>query len=315
MRPRRRIVSYQIPRYDVRIVRIVFAVSLFAALSLCIFGQHPSAPPGGPVSPVHYQRYRIEDQNISVVLPKLPLVHVAEDTCKGQVLRSYRAYAEEAVYELTLFETKLKLRGKCPAEMRSEPDTPETRAGFYRSQKFEKESAATDERKIFTFYREGNERRIIEHPKDSSRFIELAVFRRKDAPADPAKYFDSLEFDSADGIPVGKGADVVLGDADVTSSDSATVASADSSPIVFVSKPRAVYTDAARSNSIQGNVTLRVTFNKNGSVGSIQTVAALPFGLTEQAIAAARKLVFLPKRANGVPITATMSVQYSFTIY
>jgi TonB family protein len=112
---------------------------------------------------------------------------------------------------------------------------------------------------------------------------------------------------------VGKGADVILGDANVKQPDPA--AAGESAPVLFVAKPRARYTDAARSNSVQGNVTVRVTFNKNGSVGSIQVVLALPFGLTEQAIAAAKQIAFLPKRVNGVPVTATMTIQYSFSIY
>ena len=83
----------------------------------------------------------------------------------------------------------------------------------------------------------------------------------------------------------------------------------------ITSKPRANYTDAARTNQVQGTVTLRVTFNANGTIGSISPVSGLPNGLTEQAIAAARGIRFEPAKKNGVPQTVTKQVAYTFTLY
>lgn len=83
----------------------------------------------------------------------------------------------------------------------------------------------------------------------------------------------------------------------------------------ITSKPRANYTDAARQNQVQGTVTLRVTFLASGQIGSISPVNGLPYGLTEQAIAAARSMRFEPQMVNGQPATVTKQVQYSFTIY
>lgn len=83
----------------------------------------------------------------------------------------------------------------------------------------------------------------------------------------------------------------------------------------ITSKPRANYTDAARQNQVQGIVTLRVTFLANGQIGSISPVSGLPYGLTEQAIAAARNIRFEPQQVNGVAKAVTKQVQYSFTIY
>lgn len=83
----------------------------------------------------------------------------------------------------------------------------------------------------------------------------------------------------------------------------------------IVSKPRANYTDAARQNQVQGTVTLRVTFTASGAIGSISPVSGLPYGLTEQAISAARSIRFEPAKKNGVAQTTVKQVQYSFTIY
>ncbi len=86
-------------------------------------------------------------------------------------------------------------------------------------------------------------------------------------------------------------------------------------PISITSKPRPNYTDAARTNQVQGTVTLRVTFLPSGQIGSISPVNGLPFGLTEQAIAAARNIRFEPAKKNGVPYAVTKQVQYNFTLY
>ena len=88
-----------------------------------------------------------------------------------------------------------------------------------------------------------------------------------------------------------------------------------SQPLKILAKPKAQYTDAARTNQVQGNVTLRVTFLASGGIGSIRTVKGLPHGLTEQAIAAARAMRFEPEKVNGVPRTTTRPVTYAFNIY
>jgi TonB family protein len=86
-------------------------------------------------------------------------------------------------------------------------------------------------------------------------------------------------------------------------------------PMKITSKPKALYTDAGRQNQVQGTVTLRVTFLASGQIGSIAPVSGLPYGLTEQAISAARSIRFEPQMVNGSPVSVTKQVQYSFTIY
>ena len=86
-------------------------------------------------------------------------------------------------------------------------------------------------------------------------------------------------------------------------------------PIKILSKPQPKYTDAARTNNVQGTVTLKITFMANGSIGGISPVSGLPYGLTEQAIAAARQIRFEPPKKNGVPYSVSKTLQYTFSIY
>ncbi|HRH44407.1 MAG TPA: energy transducer TonB [Pyrinomonadaceae bacterium] len=88
-----------------------------------------------------------------------------------------------------------------------------------------------------------------------------------------------------------------------------------STPLNILSKPKPPYTDAARQNQVQGTVTLRVTFNANGTIGGISPVSGLPYGLTESAIAAARNIRFEPMKKNGVAQTVTKTLQFTFTMY
>ncbi len=85
--------------------------------------------------------------------------------------------------------------------------------------------------------------------------------------------------------------------------------------IKILSKPRPGYTDSARQANIQGTVILRVTFLASGQVGGISPIKGLGSGLTEQAIAAARRIAFEPAKTNGVAQSVTKQIEYTFSIY
>jgi TonB family protein len=80
-------------------------------------------------------------------------------------------------------------------------------------------------------------------------------------------------------------------------------------------KPRPSYTEEARKNQINGTVRLKVVFTANGTIGSITPVSSLGYGLTEQAIAAARNMRFEPAKRGGVPYTVSKVVEFNFNLY
>jgi len=91
-------------------------------------------------------------------------------------------------------------------------------------------------------------------------------------------------------------------------------------PVIFsdvkiISKPRPGYTDSARQANTQGTVLLNVTFLASGQIGSVVPVKSLPNGLTEQAMAAARRISFEPAKENGIPVTVSKIIDYPFSIY
>lgn len=85
--------------------------------------------------------------------------------------------------------------------------------------------------------------------------------------------------------------------------------------IKILSKPKPGYTDAARQNNVRGVVRVRVAFLASGRIGGVSVVKGLPHGLTEKAIAAARRIRFKPPMRNGVPYSVNKVVQFNFNIY
>lgn len=86
-------------------------------------------------------------------------------------------------------------------------------------------------------------------------------------------------------------------------------------PLNITSKPTAKYTNEARQANFTGTVRLKVTFNANGTIGSVVAVNSVGYGLTEQAIAAAKQMRFEPAMRNGQKVSVTRVVEYSFTLY
>lgn len=83
----------------------------------------------------------------------------------------------------------------------------------------------------------------------------------------------------------------------------------------ITSKPAVSYTDAARQNNIQGTVRLNLVLTSSGTVTNIRPVTSLPYGLTEQAIAAARRIQFVPAQKDGRAVSTYITIEYNFSIY
>lgn len=80
-------------------------------------------------------------------------------------------------------------------------------------------------------------------------------------------------------------------------------------------KPEPSYTEKARNNQITGIVVLRAVFASDGHVTNISVIHGLPDGLTERAIAAAKKIRFIPAVKDGRPVSMWMQVEYNFNLY
>ena len=86
-----------------------------------------------------------------------------------------------------------------------------------------------------------------------------------------------------------------------------------STKVIFFGVPQPEYTEEALRNKITGTVVLRIVFLSSGQVGTIRVVAGLPYGLTERAIEAARKIKFTPAMLDGRAIDKEKQVEFNFT--
>ncbi len=86
-------------------------------------------------------------------------------------------------------------------------------------------------------------------------------------------------------------------------------------PMRLKSKPKPGYTRFARAYFLSGVVVVRATFLASGTVGRIDVVRGLPFGLTEEAIKSAKAVKFDPAIRNGNEVSVTRTIEYSFVLY
>ena len=87
------------------------------------------------------------------------------------------------------------------------------------------------------------------------------------------------------------------------------------SPAKLMNKPFAGYTDQARMNGQTGNVKVAVGLEADGSVGFVLPFETLPWGLTENAVTAAKKIRFKPAEKDGKRVSTVTVLTYSFSIY
>ena len=83
----------------------------------------------------------------------------------------------------------------------------------------------------------------------------------------------------------------------------------------LISKPEPTYTELARNQQVVGTVVLKCVFASDGKVRNILVVQALPGGLTERSIAAAKMIQFVPATLNGQPVSMWMQLEYNFNLY
>jgi TonB family protein len=58
-----------------------------------------------------------------------------------------------------------------------------------------------------------------------------------------------------------------------------------------------------------------MVFSSSGAVTGIRALSSLPYGLTEKAIAAARRIQFTPATKDGRAVSQYIQVEYNFNIY
>jgi len=79
-------------------------------------------------------------------------------------------------------------------------------------------------------------------------------------------------------------------------------------------REKAHYADAARNAGVRGTVVLMVVFADDGAIKHIMVTQGLSHGLTEESIAAARKIRFTPAKRDGQPVSVIGYLEFSFNL-
>ncbi len=304
-------------------------IELLLILAVAVSAQTitPAANPADQyAAPIEWKLYKISSAETAVKFPKLPVRNNEGDPCRQVTGSIYHAYADQSVYEFR-FYTKASepIPSSCTRIERSVfgQGTLERRLTELRNSNPAPVSEADGDvngRKATVFrWKTPYEMvtRWVIPDMANNRWRELQIASRPDMKPDEKLFTGSLVFSPNNGIEILGGSPATLGDKGLNAEPPVSATGSEHTDrLLLKSKPRPPYTDVARQHNTQGAVTFRVSFLANGGIGAVTVVGdELPNGLTDNAISAAKKIVFLPQRVNGVPINVVKMVEYSFSIY
>jgi len=271
---------------------------------------------------VAWTSFKVSAANAGIMFPKQPVMIGHSDDCSEMQGAAYFAYADEAVYEFRYYAKGGVIPKRCSDKSRFGQGTLDRRLAKVADYKPGPVSASDGlvgihKAKIFRS-ETSNEisTRWIGPDLDNDRWLELSVSYRPDKKPGEKRFVDSLNLRPGDGVEIGLGSSATLGDMSLAEKPvSSDAGEGISRGLILKAKPRPGYTEIARENDTTGTVILRTTFLANDGIGAVSVIKALPYGLTEQSISAAKRIVFLPSRKNGNPVAVSKQIEYTFSIY
>ena len=286
-------------------------------LILLVAGAHGQTPI--PSESLRWKTYTIQGEDFAVELPVLPAMHTTEQYLRR--LDRFRkiyllgSYADGVVYTITVFEN---------------PPPRQSLADFIKEQAQNTSWNRSGARDLTL---DGFKGKVLSSSDRADGMVQyfatedrLYAFMAFGAPEDDPrlkKFFssfslrkkkDSEELVEGPGLPYEPKSE--SGASNWSAVDEKLFVGKDVNRKVRLGmKPEPAYTEAARQNQTTGTVVLKCIFASNGRVTNIRVVSGLPFGLTEKAIDAARKIRFIPAMKDGRYVSMWMQLEYNFNLY
>lgn len=282
-----------------------------------------------------WETYRTQGEEFSVMMPELPGVYQSVKCLDGircqakRVETTYAAYADGVVYLVISYKTPYSPALENIISERLTPDVidsgstvkSEVKLNKFKGRKFiyTAETYGSDVVTVFYLTKE--------------HVYEVTAVGGSRTDAALKKFFESFELGGKKGKEIGEGgrtaaAPTPIPVAPKKDEDASGVGPKSGIQATQIYKPSEVtrkaiivfkgapeYTEEARQNKVTGTVTLQMVFAASGQVTNIRTVSGLPYGLTEKAINAARKIYFLPAIKDGQRVPQYIRVEYNFNIY
>jgi len=262
---------------------------------------------GDRSDPLTWKRYTVKGEEFSVTLPNLPSVTTTNffyfRLQKGRKQREVLAAANGVTYFIQVFENRKPSQSldefiaEENEKLEIDPTTErnltinEVRGKEYSSRK--KSPPATvqffaTEKRLYRFFAIGADDAGVKQFFSSIVLGKTDGIKISDGPGNP------LEYDITGKIYTGREVDV-----------RARVLTREDAP----------YTEEAREKRVVGKVILKVVFTGLGQVTDIRVVQGLPYGLTQQAIKVARRIIFVPATKDGKYVSMVMQLEYYFNLY
>jgi len=286
--------------------RILLSASLLILVATVVLGQQPEA----------WKRYTVKGEAFSVIFPTLPAMATSKEFVdrmgKLRRQRLLGAYADGVVYTASCYLNpnqelledfiEQEIFTHSTFDRTSEKDLK--RNGFSGKQYFAPDKVPGTVQ-IFSTGNSVYRFQVFGAPTDDTRV---------------QQYFSSIVLGkNASGNEVSDGFGIPYeseskAQTDENNANPLLSRQVDRKPVVVL-KPDPMYTEEARQSRITGTVVLKVLFASDGSVVNIRAISALPYGLTEKAIEAARKIKFVPAMKDGKFVSIWMQLEYNFNLY
>jgi len=270
---------------------------------------------GAQTDPSDWHRYTVKGEQFSVALPTLPAMDYRKVRLglRGERLEiSMGSYGNGVVYTVFVFEN---LRPRQSLDSFSDEISRSLKTLDRKTER--KLSVDGVDGKAFSladgvvqFFAKGD--RLFQFmafgaPADDRRveefFSSVSLRRNKDA----------VEVSDGPGEPYEPSAEA--GASTSVADQHAFVGKEVNRKVRIAMKPEPSYTESARQHMVTGTVVIKCVFSSNGSVNNIRVVSGLPDGLTEKAIAAAKKIKFLPAMKDGKHVSMWIQLEYNFNLY
>lgn len=272
---------------------------LFVCL-IIIFSFVSARAQSGPES---WKRYTVPGQGVSLALPTLPAMsdYAPTEYSRGWVMIG--AYADGVVYGVEVFENKRQ---------------HQSLADFIAEQRERFEIDAAAQKQISVNGVAGREYAAnwpgkVQFFATQLRLYTVRVFGVTADDPRAQRFFSSIAFgEKQDGIVISDGPGTPY---HANGDGPAYVGKDVETRIRLGMKPEPQYTDEARREQVTGRVVLKAVFTSAGNVSNIRIVSGLPFGLTERAVDAAKKIKFIPAVKDRHYVSTWIQLEYNFNLY
>lgn len=275
-----------------------------------------------PVS--NWQEFSPDGEEFSVKLPKKVIESVNLREIEKQkfdvISTNYRTYSNGVFY--FIFSKKLPLN----RNISTNPNLTELLSAFIKKFDDESEEISFGELKGIKYEFTDSEDfyhniilvntntysyrfHIIAEEKDNndvSHFLNSLKFNNSIKPRTPEHKSGIISIDSRHKFNFSEGETFKI-ESDKNQSNSV--------PLKITHKPRANYTELARSYGLNGTVVFKATFSSNGEMENIIPLKRMPFGLTDSVREAIKGVKFEPAMKEGVPQSATRIFNYLFLTF